>query len=59
MIDSGRTVVLVPAPGRQLIVVIGVGNEFRHDDGIGPALVDDIIYAVALTAIPARGGQAA
>ena len=21
------------------VVVIGVGNEFRHDDGIGPAVV--------------------
>ena len=39
MIDSERTVVPVPAPSRQPVVVIGVGNEFRHDDGIGPAVV--------------------
>lgn len=30
----------VPGPGRQPAVVIGLGNEFRHDDGIGPAVVD-------------------
>ena len=26
-------------PGRQPVVVIGVGNEFRRDDGAGPAVV--------------------
>ena len=26
-------------PGREPIVVIGVGNEFRRDDGAGPAVV--------------------
>jgi hydrogenase maturation protease len=29
----------VPAPSRQRAVVIGVGNEFRRDDGAGPAVV--------------------
>jgi hydrogenase maturation protease len=29
----------VPAPGRQPVVVIGLGNEFRRDDGAGPAVV--------------------
>jgi hydrogenase maturation protease len=29
----------VPAPRRQPAVVIGLGNEFRHDDGVGPAVV--------------------
>jgi len=27
-----------PAPGR--VVVIGIGNEFRRDDGIGPRVLD-------------------
>jgi hydrogenase maturation protease len=30
----------VPGAARDPVVVIGVGNEFRHDDGIGPAVVD-------------------
>jgi hydrogenase maturation protease len=29
----------VPDPGRERVVVIGVGNEFRRDDGAGPAVV--------------------
>jgi len=29
----------VPAPGRAPVVVIGVGNEYRRDDGAGPAVV--------------------
>jgi hydrogenase maturation protease len=29
----------VSGPGREPIVVIGVGNEFRRDDGAGPAVV--------------------
>jgi sulfhydrogenase subunit alpha len=37
---SERTVVPVRAPGRQPVVVIGLGNEFRHDDGVGLAVVD-------------------
>jgi hydrogenase maturation protease len=32
-------VVLVPGPGGVPAVVIGVGNEFRRDDGAGPAVV--------------------
>jgi hypothetical protein len=32
---SGRTVVPVPGRGRELTVVVGVGNEFRRDDGAG------------------------
>ncbi len=27
------------APGRPLTVVIGIGNEFRRDDGAGPAVI--------------------
>ena len=39
-----RTEVSVPAPGAappggEPVVVIGVGNEFRRDDGAGPAVV--------------------
>jgi hydrogenase maturation protease len=39
-----RGVVPVAAPGSPrtgpaLVVVIGVGNEFRHDDGAGPAVI--------------------
>ena len=39
-----RTEVPVPAPvpaaaGEAPVVVIGVGNEFRRDDGVGPAVV--------------------
>ncbi len=39
-----RTEVPVPAPdpapaGEAPVVVIGVGNEFRRDDGAGPAVV--------------------
>jgi len=30
----------VSGPGRVPVVVIGVGNEFRRDDGAGPAVVD-------------------
>jgi hydrogenase maturation protease len=30
----------VSGPGRGPLVVIGVGNEFRRDDGAGPAVVD-------------------
>jgi hydrogenase maturation protease len=40
MIDTERTVVPVPVPGRGPVVVIGVGNEFRRDDGAGPAVVE-------------------
>jgi acetate kinase len=29
----------VPGPSRPRVVVIGVGNEFRRDDGAGPAVV--------------------
>jgi hypothetical protein len=32
---SERTVVPVPGHGRELTVVVGVGNEFRRDDGAG------------------------
>jgi hydrogenase maturation protease len=32
-------VVSVSNPGRGPVVVIGVGNEFRRDDGAGPAVV--------------------
>jgi hydrogenase maturation protease len=40
--DDGRarmTADLPLAAGRR-VVVIGVGNEFRRDDGIGPAVID-------------------
>jgi hydrogenase maturation protease len=30
----------VSGPGREPVVVIGVGNEFRRDDGAGPAVID-------------------
>jgi hydrogenase maturation protease len=30
----------VAGPGHTPVVVIGVGNEFRRDDGAGPAVVD-------------------
>ena len=30
----------MPGPGRVPVVVIGVGNEFRRDDGAGPAVVE-------------------
>jgi len=36
---SERTVVPVPGPGLAPTVVIGIGNEFRRDDGAGPAVV--------------------
>ena len=39
MIDTERTVVPVAGPGRVPVVVIGVGNEFRRDDGAGPAVI--------------------
>ena len=29
----------MPGPGRVPVVVIGVGNEFRRDDGAGPAVI--------------------
>jgi hydrogenase maturation protease len=29
----------VSGPGREPVVVIGIGNEFRRDDGAGPAVV--------------------
>ena len=29
-------------PGRGTVVVIGVGNEFRRDDGAGPAVIDQL-----------------
>jgi hydrogenase maturation protease len=34
-----RSVVPVSGPGREPVVVIGVGNEFRRDDGAGPAVI--------------------
>jgi sulfhydrogenase subunit alpha len=38
-LSTGRTVVPVSARGGGRVVVIGVGNEFRRDDGAGPAVV--------------------
>jgi sulfhydrogenase subunit alpha len=38
-LPTERTVVPVSAPDGGRVVVIGVGNEFRHDDGAGPAVV--------------------
>jgi hydrogenase maturation protease len=35
-------VVLVSGPDRERVVVIGVGNEFRRDDGAGPAVIDQL-----------------
>jgi hydrogenase maturation protease len=32
----------VPGPGRAPTVVIGIGNEFRRDDGAGPAVVGQL-----------------
>jgi len=32
----------VSAPGRGPVVVIGVGNEFRRDDGAGPAVIGQL-----------------
>jgi hydrogenase maturation protease len=32
----------VPGPGGVPVVVIGVGNEFRRDDGAGPAVVESL-----------------
>jgi len=32
----------VSGPGRGTVVVIGVGNEFRRDDGAGPAVIDQL-----------------
>ena len=29
----------VPDPGQTAVVVIGIGNEFRRDDGAGPAVI--------------------
>jgi sulfhydrogenase subunit alpha len=37
-----RTVVPVPGPGPQPTVVIGIGNEFRRDDGAGPAVIGQL-----------------
>ena len=39
---SERTVVPVPDPGLTPVVVIGIGNEFRRDDGAGPAVVGQL-----------------
>jgi hypothetical protein len=39
MIYTERTVVPVAGPGRVPVVVIGLGNEFRRDDGAGPAVI--------------------
>ncbi len=38
-LSAERTVVPVSAPGGGRVVVIGVGSEFRRDDGAGPAVV--------------------
>jgi sulfhydrogenase subunit alpha len=38
-LSTERTVVPVSVPGGGRVVVIGVGNEFRRDDGAGPAVV--------------------
>ncbi len=40
LFNTERSVVPVSGPGRVPVVVIGVGNEFRRDDGAGPAVVD-------------------
>jgi sulfhydrogenase subunit alpha len=40
LLDTERSVVPVSGPGGVPVVVIGVGNEFRRDDGAGPAVVD-------------------
>ena len=32
----------MPGPGRVPVVVIGVGNEFRRDDGAGPAVIGQL-----------------
>jgi len=42
IIDTERTVVHVSGPGHGPVVVIGVGNEFRRDDGAGPAVVGQL-----------------
>jgi len=42
MIQTKRTVVPVSGPGRGPVVVIGVGNEFRRDDGAGPAVIGQL-----------------
>jgi hypothetical protein len=43
------------APGR--VVVIGVGNEFRRDDGIGPAVVARLRDRAPATVELDRGAQ--
>jgi sulfhydrogenase subunit alpha len=40
--DTERSVVPVSGPGRGPVVVIGVGNEFRRDDGAGPAVIGQL-----------------
>ncbi len=42
MIHTERTVVPVSGPARVPVVVIGVGNEFRRDDGAGPAVIGQL-----------------
>ena len=37
-----RTVVPVSGPGPRPTVVIGIGNEFRRDDGAGPAAIGQL-----------------
>jgi hydrogenase maturation protease len=42
LFDTERSVVPVSGPSRGPVVVIGVGNEFRRDDGAGPAVIGQL-----------------
>jgi hydrogenase maturation protease len=42
IIQTERTVVPMPGPGCTPVVVIGLGDEFRRDDGAGPAVIDQL-----------------
>jgi hypothetical protein len=64
-LSAERSVVSVSATGREPVVVIGIGNEFRRDDGAGPAvgrtasshgfgLDDAVSLAAALDRMPGR-----
>jgi sulfhydrogenase subunit alpha len=45
-LSTERTVVPVSDPGSARVVVIGVGNPFRRDDGAGPAVVSRLRHLV-------------
>ena len=56
---SGGTVTSEPHAGRSSVLVIGVGNRFGSDDGIGPAVIDRVRQLCPETATLEVDGEAA